>query len=493
MFKKILILNRGEVAVRILRTCREMGLAAVTLYEPVDVNSLHVRLADQAVRLETPGGFRDVTAVLAAARRCGADALHPGYGFLAEEAGFAAQCEAAGLRWIGPPPAVLAAARHKVAALEQVRAAGHRTLSHSPVCLGESGAPTLAEAADQLGYPLVVKSCSGGRGRGARLVRSPDRLAEAVRRAQQEAEAVYGDRHLYLEGAILPAHQIGVQVLGDHTGCYVHLGEREGSLVYGNQKVIEETPAPCLSSAQREQLWRTALDIARLFRLEGAATIEFIVDGAGQAYFTEIKARLQVEHPVTEIVTRVDLVREQIRLAAGERLTLAQADVPLAGWGMLARLNAEDPSRRFLPSPGRLRRVRLPSGPEVRVDTYVYSGCEVPANYDPLLAKLTVWGADRPACLQRLRRALTEFKVSGPPTNLPLLQRIVRAPEFAAGVYDTDFLAQPFGEAPETEDQFGDLAALAAVLFERRRLSFAPTVPDRARSGWHRASRRLPE
>jgi acetyl/propionyl-CoA carboxylase alpha subunit len=492
MYKKILIANRGEIAVRILRTCREMGILSVALYQPSDVGSLHVRLADECVPLTTPAGFRDAEAMIAIAKAKGADAIHPGIGFLAEEADFAQACAAAGLTFIGPPPATLDGVRSKVAALKRAREAGFPVLPHSAHCLPSEAEAARAEA-EKVGYPLVIKSCRGGRGRGERLVRTPDRFDEALRRAQKEALAVYGDSSVYLERALIPTHQLGVQVLADAHGNLIHLGEREGSLIYGNQKVIEESPAPSLNPAQRQQLWQMALDLARLFNVQGAATIEFLLDKAGQFYFTEIKARLQVEHPVTEMVTRVDLVREQIRIAAGERLARPQSAVALTGWGMVTRLTAEDPWRRFLPSPGLLRRVRLPSGPEVRVDTYVYSGCEVPAEYDPLIAKLTVWGEDRAACLARLKRALMEFKLVGTSTNLPLLQRIVQALDFEQGTYDSEFLAHPFDHSPEQAEQFRDLAAVAALLFARRTQAFTPSTPERLSSGWHRDSRRLPQ
>lgn len=492
MFKKILIANRGEIAVRILRTCREMGILSVALYEPSDVGSLHVRLADECVPLSSPAGFRDVEAMIAIAQAKGADAIHPGIGFLAEEASFGRACADAGLAFIGPPPEALEGVRNKIDALTRAREADFPVLPYSAECL-PSEAEAVRAAAEKIGYPLVIKSCRGGRGRGERLVRTPDRFDEALRRAQKESLAVYGDSNVYLERAVLPTHQLGVQVLADAHGDFIHLGEREGSLIYGNQKVIEESPAPSLDDAQRQKLWQMALDLARLFNVQGAATVEFLLDESGQFYFTEIKGRLQLEHPVTEMVSRVDLVREQIRIAAGERLARARSAVALTGWSMVTRLTAEDPWRRFMPSPGLLRRVRLPSGPEVRVDTYVYSGCEVPAEYDPLIGKLAVWGEDRAACLARLKRALMEFKLVGTSTNLTLLQRIVQALDFEQGTYDSEFLARPFDREAEDAEQFRDLAAVAALLFARRTQSFTPSTPERVLSRWHRDSRRLPQ
>jgi acetyl/propionyl-CoA carboxylase alpha subunit len=493
MFKKILIANRGEIAVRIIRTCQEIGIETVALYEAPDRGSLHVRMATESVRLESPAGFMDRDAILRLARRKGIDAIHPGYGFVAEETDFVRACEAAGIAFIGPPSDGVARVRHKTEALERARAAGFTTTQHSVVSFGAEDLNRLRGEADRFGYPLVIKSCSGGRGRGEQLVRTPDGLEEALHRAQAEAQAVYGDRRVYLERAYLRAHQLGVQVLGDQLGHMMHLGEREGSLIYGNQKVVEETPAPCLTRSQREQLWQTAEGLARLFNYQNAGTVEFLMDDAGQFYFTEIKARIQMEHPLTEMVSRVDLVREQIRVAAGEPLTLQQAARPRAGWAMQCRVSAEDPWHGFRPTPGKLQRMRLPSGPEVRVDTYAYSGCDVPALYDPLIAKLVVWAPDREACLARMARALEEFKLVGVPSNLPLIQRILRDPSFRRGQYTTELLRQPFGDDRVPEAYYRDLAVVAAILHGRRNQAVHPSIPDQWMSGWHRGNRRWPQ
>lgn len=493
MFNKILIANRGEIAVRVIRTCREMGIAAVALYSPPDLHSLHVRLADEAVELPGAESFMDAGLIVSIAKERGVDAIHPGYGFMAEEPAFIQACEAAGITFIGPAAAVVGRLRGKLQALERARAAGFPTVTHSPISFGPEDVDALQASAGELSYPLVIKSCSGGRGRGERLVRTPDRLEEAMRRALVESRAVFGTQQLYLEKAILPAHQIGVQILADTHGNIIHLGEREGSLIYSNQKVIEESPAPCLLPGQREALWQTAVDLARLFQYENAGTVEFLVNGDGTFYFSEIKARIQVEHPVTEMRANVDLVREQIRIAAGERLSLRQEDVRLSGWAILCRVNAEDPWENFMPSPGLLRRVRLPGGPAVRVDTYAYCGCSVPARYDPLIAKLTVWAADRETCVQRLRRALEDFTLIGTPTNLPLLQRILHSKDFIDGRYSTDFLVHPFGNGQAPQALLQDLAVAAAVMFVQRNQRFNPSVPERLRSGWHRESRRLPQ
>ena len=493
MFKKIVIANRGEIAVRIIRTCQDMGIATVALYEAPDRDSLHVRLADEAVLLDTPEGFMDGDAIIQLALEKGADAIHPGYGYLAEETHFIRGCDAAGIAFVGPSADVVEVVHDKLNALERAREAGYRTVEHSQYAFDEDEFDQLSAEADRLGYPVVIKSCSGGRGRGERFVWQKDALAEAFRRARQEAQIIYGSSGVYLEKAILPAHQVTVQILADQHGSIVHLGEREGSLIVGNQKVIEESPAPCLSPDQRAALWQAALDIAGLFDYRSVGSIEFLVDADGQFYFTEFKSRLQVDHPISEIITRVDLVREQIRIAAGEPLSIKQEDVHLHGSAMMCRISAADPLRRFLPSPGTLRLVRLPGGPEVRVDTYVYSGSTVPAEYDPLIAKLTVWGETREQCHTRLRRSLEEIAIVGTQTNVPLLQQIVNTPTFADGCYTTDFLHQPLETQEQPETYFRDLAVAAAILYASRNQSFRPAVPKRLSSGWHRDSRRLPQ
>lgn len=492
MFKKILIANRGEIAARIAMTCREMGIHAIALYEAPDIGSRHVRLADECALLASPQGFLDQEAILRIAHERGAEAIHPGYGFLAEEPGFAAACAAAGIAFVGPATAVLQTLRNKLETLARVRAAGFPVIDYAPVTFDEGDLNALDVTADLMGYPLIVKSCSGGRGAAERLVKTPEHLQETVKRAQVEAQMVFGNRRVYLEKAILPAHQIGVQILADKQGNIIHLGEREGSLQYSSRKVVEEAPAPSLTQEQREGMWKTAVAIARLFRYENAGTVEFLLDKAGNYYFTEIKARIQVEHTLTEMLTRVDLVEEQLRIAAGEPLRHSQESVRFDGWAMLCRVHAEDPWRR-LANPGPLGRVRFPTGPEARIDTYVYSNCNVPARYDSLIAKLTVWGSGRESCLARTRRALEDFQITGTPTNLPLLQHVLCSREFGNGRYDTDSLTHEFRCDPQRETYFRDLAVIAAMLYVRRNQMFRPAVPPRTLNAWHRDSRRLPE
>lgn len=493
MFKKILIANRGEIAVRIVRTCREMGIETIVLYDQADLGSLHVRLADQCVELSSHLDFGDVDTILKIAKDRQIDAIHPGYGFLAERPDFIRACEEAGIAFVGPSSAVVNLMRGKLNALEMARAEGFRTVEHAPITFGPDDIEGLQKAASELSYPLVIKSCRGGRGRGERLVRSPNQLVEGLRRAQAESQVVFGDRQVYVEKAILPAHQIAVQILADKFGNVIHLGEREGSIINSNQKVLEESPAPCLTQEQREEVWETAVSLAKLFKYENAGTVEFLVNGDGSFYFTEFKARIQIDHPVTETRCGIDLIREQILIAAGKPLQWKQEDINLSGWAMLMRINAVDPWRHFLPSPGVISQMRLPGGPKIRVDSYVYPGCNVPAQYDPIIAKLTVWATNREICTQRLQRALQDFACAGIPTNLPLLQQIVQEPAFLAGEYDTEFLTRPLQEEPEPASHLPDLAVAAAVYFMRRHQQFSPSTPERFQTRWHKDSRRLPE
>lgn len=495
MFEKVLIANRGEIAVRIIRTCRELGLHTVALYEAADKGSLHVRLADETAEVSDYRTFLDAAQIVAIAQRMGADAVHPGYGFIAEDTAFIRACADAGLVFIGPPAEVVELVRNKIGTLQRARAAGVQTVTFSESSFNDEAYDALEAAAERIGYPVVIKSCSGGRGRGERLVLKPQHLPEAVRRSRAEAQAVYGNRQLYVERAILPAHQVAVQIMGDRTGQIIHLGEREGSLIQHNQKIIVEGPALCLTRERREALLATALNLARLFNYQNVGTVEFLVDGAGEFYFSEFKARIQVEHPITEMLCRVDLVREQLRLAAGERLAMTQDEVELNGWAMMCRVQAQDPANNFMPSSGKLRRVRLPGGPEVRVDTYVYCQADIPPTYDPLIAKITTWAADRPMCVNRMRRALEDFTLIGTPNNLPFLLRILQSPAFIDGLYTTDFLSRPFDTDPTPEAAVTrrDLAAAAAVAYVLRREAFNPQQPERVASGWHRESRRLPQ
>jgi acetyl-CoA carboxylase, biotin carboxylase subunit len=491
MFKKVLVANRGEIAVRIVRACRDMGIAAVAVYEPGDMGALHVRLADEAHALPAQGDYRNPQAMLDVALHVGVDAIHPGYGLISEHPGFVRACEAEGIVVIGPGSEILEQVRNKIGTLDRVRAAGISTTRPSSRAFAPAeGEPMLAEA-EQIGFPLVVKAHAGGHGRGTHLVQNREALLAIVRRSSGAAQAFYGDSHIYLESAMPESRYIEVPVLGDSQGSIIHLGERDGSIQRNTRKVIGESPAPGISQDQREAIWSTALQIAHLFDIRGAATIEFVVDRDGQHYFTEIKPRIQVEHLASEMVTRIDTVREQLRIAAGEPLGYTQEQVRLNGVSIFCRVNAEDPWHGYLPSPGHITNFRIPGGPNVRVDTYAYAGAEVPVHYDSLLAKLVVWGATRAECLRRVHRALQEFQIDGVRTNLGLLRLIVNDAEFVAGTYTTDSSQRNLIDTPPSGNDMADMAAVAALAFLLRSRSASPVTPPAFTSGWYHDSRKL--
>jgi acetyl/propionyl-CoA carboxylase alpha subunit len=494
MFRKILIANRGEIAVRIVRECRDMGILTVVLYDASDRDSLHVRLADECVELRSDLGYMDGPQIIKIAQETGAEAIHPGYGFLAEQPKFVAACEEAGIAFVGPSSDVMATVRMKIELLNQVEAAGFAVTQHSSVSFKHHEQELYHAEAETLGFPLVVKACCGGRGRATRLVRDPALLDRAVQQSASEARILFGDDSLYLERAILPANYIDVQVLADRHDNVIHLGEREGSIQRNNQKLLCESPAPGLTQSLRARLHDTAVQIARLLNCNNAVTVEFLLDQDGNFYFAEIKARITVEHPVTEMVTRRDLVREQIEIAAGKRLSLSQDDVRVRGAAIQCRINAEDPWNHYLPSPGVLNHFRLPGGPRVRVDTYGYSGCPVPVRYDPMLAKVVVWGEDRDAAVQRMLRSLQDFVITGVRTNLPLFQRIMQDPDFAAGRYNTEFLRRPmlYSTPLAPDEVLRDLAVAAAIAYALRTQGRQPVMPAQFMQGWHRSSRQLP-
>ncbi|NNJ10763.1 ATP-grasp domain-containing protein [Chloroflexales bacterium ZM16-3] len=491
MFKRVLVANRGEIAVRIVRACRDMGIAAVAVYEPGDMGALHVRLADEAHALPAQGDYRNPQAMLDVARSAGVDAVHPGYGIISEHPGFVRACEAEGIVVIGPGSETLEQVRNKIDTLERVRAAGILTTRPSSRAFTpDEGEAMLAEA-EVIGFPLVVKAHAGGHGRGTHVVYDRDTLLAVVRRSSGAAQAFYGNAHVYMEAAMPGSRYIEVPVLGDCQGTIIHLGERDGSIQRNTRKVIGESPAPGISQTQREAIWATALQIAHLFTICGVATVEFVVDREGQHYFTEIKPRIQVEHLASEMVTRIDTVREQLRIAAGEPLGYTQEQVRLSGVSIFCRINAEDPWHGYLPSPGHISSFRIPGGPNVRVDTYAYAGAEVPVHYDSLLAKLVVWGATRAECLHRVHRALQEFQINGVRTNLGLLRLIINDDEFVTGTYTTDSSQHHLIDTPPADDNIGDMAAVAALAFLARAQSASPVTPPAFTSGWYHDSRKL--
>src|SRR5438067_5633708 len=477
--RTVLIANRGEIAVRVARACHEAGLRAVAVYSEADRGAPHVLAADQAVPVG-PAPARDsylnVEALLAAARTAGADAVHPGYGFLAESAAFAAAVEAAGLVWIGPPPAAIATMGDKLAARATVARAGVPLVPGTALVAGDAAGARRQAAA--LGYPVLVKAAGGGGGKGMRTVASEDELAAALAAAAREAEAAFGDGRVYVEKLLRRPRHVEVQVLGDRHGQLVHLGERECSIQRRHQKIVEETPCPVLTPRLRAEMTAAALAAARAVGYTNAGTVEFLLDADGRFYFLEMNTRVQVEHPVTELVTGIDIVAAQLRIAAGQPLGFAQSDVVPRGHAIEVRLYAEDPARNFCPSPGPILALREPAGPGVRVDSGVAAGGVVPVEYDPLLAKISAWAPDRTAAVRRLPAALEETVVLGPTTNLPFLLDVLGHPAFRRAEPHTGFLAAHFATWQPGGDEA--VAALAAALALARPTTSAGEVRGRA-------------
>ncbi|MEP6462390.1 MAG: acetyl-CoA carboxylase biotin carboxylase subunit [Frankiaceae bacterium] len=441
--RRVLIANRGEVALRVVRACQELGLETVAVHSTADETARHVRAADFAVCIGKPpawDSYLNVDALLSAVRTSGADAVHPGYGFLAENARFARACREAGATWVGPTPEVIEQMGDKAVARTLARRAG------VPVVPGTVGTVTVEEAVDvaaEVGYPVMVKAAAGGGGRGIRIARHPGELREMVAAAAREAEAAFGDGALYLEKRVERPRHVEVQVLGDDAGTVIHLYERECSLQRRRQKLLEESPAPALDAATRTAMCAAAVRLARAVGYTSAGTVEFIVDTDGGFAFIEMNTRIQVEHPVTEMVTGIDLVAAQLRIAAGQKLDVTQEEVEVRGCAIEFRVNAEDPARNFLPSPGEVTALEMPAGPGVRVDTALYAGYRVPPFYDSLVAKLIVWGRDRAEAIARGRRALREFRIEGIQTTIPFHLAMLDDPAFQAADYHTDTLADP--------------------------------------------------
>jgi acetyl-CoA carboxylase biotin carboxylase subunit len=447
VFNRVLVANRGEIAVRVIRALHELGVEAVAVYSTADEAALHVRLADRAVRIGPPPAaesYLSIPAIIGAATTTGCEAVHPGYGFLAENVELVRACEDNDVVFIGPSADVMARMADKARAKAEMRAAG------VPVIAGTDGAATLAEArdaAEELGYPVLLKAAAGGGGRGMRLVSSPDELDGAYARASAEAEAGFADGTLYVEKAIAPARHVEVQVLCDAHGGVLTCGERECSIQRRHQKLIEESPSPALDPVRREEMEAAAERACRHLGYRNAGTFEFLVAPGGSFAFIELNGRLQVEHPVTELVTSLDVVREQVRIAAGERLPLT-GRAPRAGHAIEIRINAEDPSRGFAPAPGLIERFRPPLGPGVRVDTFVEDGTTIPPYYDSLIAKVVVLDETREAAIARALRALRELDVRGVPTTREAGLDILASDEFRSGEYSTSFLEEARARLP---------------------------------------------
>jgi acetyl-CoA carboxylase biotin carboxylase subunit len=439
-FSKVLVANRGEIAVRIMRACRELGIRTVAIYSEVDRNSLHVRHADEAYACGPPPAresYLQIGRILEIAREAGAEAIHPGYGFLSENAEFAGRCKEAGVVFIGPRADTIEAMGDKVVSRKAMAEAG------VPIVPGTTEKLTDEEAlrsAEKMGLPVMVKASAGGGGKGLRLVRSPQELEQAIKRARSEAKASFGDDSIYVEKFVEGPRHIEIQILGDRFGNTIHLFERECSIQRRHQKVIEEAPANDFPPMLREEMGAAAVAAAKAVSYEGAGTVEFLVDSHHNFYFLEMNTRIQVEHPVTEMVTGVDIVKAGIRIAAGQPIGIAQEQLGISGSAIECRIYAEDPEHAFRPSPGEILVYRPPGGPGVRNDSGVYPGATVPVYYDPMISKLICWGQTRGEAIERMRRALREFVVKGIKTSIPFHRVVMEHPRFLAGTFDTGFI-----------------------------------------------------
>jgi acetyl-CoA carboxylase, biotin carboxylase subunit len=495
MFRKILIANRGEIAVRIIRTCRELGVRAVAIYSEADVESLHVRMADEAVCVgpaASSESYLKIDAIVAAAKEVNAEAIHPGYGFLAESSEFARAVTVAGLTFIGPSPEAMEIMGSKTSARRAAVEAGVPIVPGTVEPL--DSLEEASAAAEKFGYPVMLKAAAGGGGKGMRLVTDANDLRSAFETAKAEAEAAFGDASLYLEKAVERPRHIEIQIFGDQHGNVVHLGERECSIQRRHQKVVEECPSPINDPELRRRMGEAAVKLGHAVFYTGAGTVEFLLaDATRDFYFLEMNTRLQVEHPVTELVTGRDLVREQFLVATGEHLSFTQEDVDWRGHAIECRIYAEDPSNNFFPSPGTITHLREPAGPGVRIDSGVTRLAEVSIHYDPMIAKLAVWGRTRDEAIDRLKRALDEYEVSGITTTLPFFREVVRDEEFIAGRLDTGFIGR-FNERRAVQESAStqiesDLAAIAAALTYVLRQQQTATRPTyTVKSRWKTSS-----
>lgn len=492
---KVLIANRGEIAVRIIRACRDLGIPTVAVYSDADRTALHVRYADEAVNIGAPPpaeSYLRKDRIIEAARQTGADAVHPGYGFLAENAEFAQQVRDAGLVWIGPPPDAIATMGDKHAARETVRRNGVPLVPGAPAGLRDA---ELIALADQIGFPLLVKAVAGGGGRGMRKVYNHDEFPEALATARREAQSAFGNGDVYLEKLLLGARHIEFQILADGHGNTIHLGERECSIQRRHQKLVEEAPSVFIDPDLREKMGQMAIAAAQAVNYINAGTIECLVDRDKNFYFLEMNTRLQVEHPVTELVTGVDLVKEQIRIARGRPLSRTSSIQNPNGHAIECRINAEDPYMNFVPSTGKITTLITPTGPGVRVDSGVYPGYEITPYYDSMISKLICWGEDRAEAMLRMRRALEEYTIMGLKHNIPFHINLLNSFSFIAGQFDIHFVEERFDmktyEEGPTELEV-ETAAIAATLFAHRKRQLAAQVvapPERDTSNWKWVSR----
>ena len=466
MFKRVLIANRGEIAVRIIRACREMGIESVAVFSDVDRKALHVRKADYAYHIGPAAAsesYLNVAKILDVARRSEAEAIHPGYGFLSENAGFARACRDAGIKFIGPSPESMEMMGSKTRARQNMKRAGVPFVPGSERGLDLDAAGRLAE---QIGYPVMLKAAAGGGGKGMRMVSSAEELHSAYENARSEAQRAFGDNEVYIEKFIINPRHVEMQIFGDEHGNVVYLGERECSVQRRHQKVLEESPSPIVDEEMRRRMGEIAVRVGKAANYYNAGTVEFLVDQDRNFFFLEMNTRLQVEHPVTEFVTGLDLVHLQMHIAAGEKLPFGQDDITLRGHAIECRIYAEDPDNNFFPSPGQITRLISPSGPGIRRDSGMYEGWTVPLDYDPLLAKLVGYGETREQAIHRLLRALYEYFVGGIKTNTSLFRRILKDPDFQAGNIDTGFLDRLLAKpSNETDERRPVIAALGAAIF----------------------------
>jgi acetyl-CoA carboxylase biotin carboxylase subunit len=499
MFQKVLIANRGEIAVRVARACRELGIETVAVYSDVDRDGLHVRYADEAHHIgpaPSTQSYLKMETVIDVAHRTGAEAVHPGYGFLAENADFARRCREEGLVYVGPTP--------EATALMGDKASARRVASESgvPIVPGSEeltdDPEKVQEAADQIGFPLLVKAVAGGGGKGMRVVQTPEELPGLLAQARSEAGSSFGNPSVYLERFLSRPRHVEFQIIADAEGNVVHLLERECSIQRRHQKLIEECPSPLLDDELRTRMGEAAVGVARRSGYLNAGTVEFLVDQERNFYFLEMNARLQVEHPVTEMVTGLDLVKLQLHVAAGDPLPLGQKDVTPRGWAMEFRITAEDPYQNFLPCPGKIDFLRPAGGPGIRDDSGVYAGWEVTPDYDPLIAKLIVWGEDRNGCIARARRAIREYRVDGISTTLPFFDRVLTDPDFVGGEMDTYYVDrrwkggvhQAGADSLDTARGRAAMAAAALTAYRKKPSTSLKQARSSEGSGWKSAGRR---
>ena len=496
MFKKILIANRGEIACRVIRACREMDISTVAVYSDADKDALHVRMADEAFHIgpaPSSESYLRGDKIIEVAKQAGAEAIHPGYGFLSENAQFVRDVSAAGITFVGPPPEAMESMGGKISARKIAIEAG------VPVVPGTT--EPLASFADaktvagEMGYPVMLKASAGGGGKGMRLVADESELKSALETAQSEAKASFGDDAVYIEKAVVRPRHIEIQVFSDAHGNHMHLGERECSIQRRHQKVIEEAPSPINSAELRQAMGECAVKVARAVNYVGAGTVEFLVSDVDRSfYFLEMNTRLQVEHPVTELVTGIDLVREQINVAAGKPLSFTQEDIRLSGHAIECRIYAEDPEVNFMPSPGRIVRLRIPQGPAVRDDGGVYEGSDVSIYYDPMISKFAVYGRDREQAIERMKRALREYKIAGLKTTIPFFRAVMEDDEFVGGRLDTGFIERFFDRRPKDvshDDETRDIGLIAAALaYQKKSRPKTVAAPGRKLNAWVMSSRR---